>query len=108
MAVGNGKSWKGEGWHGRAEYFDIKTENWTQIADYGNFESRIFGYASVYSAGSFYIIGGWTGEINVTNKIYKLDSQTWKWSEAGKINKARADHSAVFVKKGFKKFLMVI
>lgn len=63
----------------------------------------IFGYASLYSAGSFYIIGGWKSETwsgRVSHDaIYTLDSKTWKWSLAGKINNPRGGHGAVFIQK---------
>ena len=91
-------------WHGRAEYFDVNTENWTKIASYGG-KTWIYGYASLYSAGSFFIIGGWISQIpEATDKIYKVDSKTWTWSEVGEMNGARAEHSAIFVEEGSEKY----
>ena len=70
MVVGNGKS-RVEGWHGKAEYFDVNTDSWTVITSYGGEKhSFIHGYASVYSDGYFYIIGGWRLE-TAQDKIYR-------------------------------------
>ena len=116
MAVGNGKS-HSESWHGKAEYFDVDTDSWTIIDSYGvtsdgGTSSVIYSYASVYSNGYFYIIGGWREAKNEGSEaqhiIYKLDSQTWKWSIAGEMKNKNnegqefAEHSAAFVKTGLK------
>ena len=80
MAAGNGKS-TSEGRSKDTEYYDTETESWIKITEYPAFEI-IFGFASLYSNGYFYIIGGWRYEASnlkqATENIFKLDSQTWQ------------------------------
>ena len=64
--------------------------------------SFIYGYASVFINGNFFIIGGWTtpwaghwGENS--NTIARLDAATWSWSKAGQLNTSRRGHGAIWI-----------
>ena len=62
----------------------------------------IFDYASVYTTGSFYIIGGRDEGMTIQtyDTIYRLEENNWKWSKAGKLNTRRAKHGALLAHKG--------
>ena len=87
----------------KAEYFDANSETWANITDIPIGVKCIYGYATVYSAAGFYIVGGLvqvdavTGGniLNILDRIYRLDSNNWKWSEAGQLNSARYNHGAM-------------
>ena len=56
----------------------------------------IWGYASVFINGNFFIIAGHS-ERGYLNTIARLDSATWSWSRAGQLNTARDRHGAIWV-----------
>ena len=80
--------------HGKAEYFDTASELWIEIEDYP-YSNRIWGFASVFINGNFYIVGGndWVaGDI-----IASLSAETWSWSPVGRLRAARAYHGAIWL-----------
>ena len=58
----------------------------------------------MYYANGFYIIGGtgsglkWVTD-SYFDTIYRLDKNTWKWSEVGRLNTGRIDQGVMFVHK---------
>ena len=58
-------------------------------------QDYITAYASIYIGESFYIIGG-NGPTPIST-IGRLDSTTWSWSFAGKLNAGRSAHSVIEV-----------
>ena len=58
-------------------------------------KDEIYKYASIFLQKSFYIIGGMV-KSEATSTIARLNTDSWKWSSAGNLNKARFDHGAIF------------
>ena len=59
-------------------------------------DEYIWGYASVFINGNFFIVGG-AAKFKSLNTIARLDSATWSWSRAGRLNTARSSHGAIWV-----------
>ena len=59
-------------------------------------------FASVFISGNFFIIGGIADTTassiaDYSSTIARLDSTTWSWSPAGRLNTARHDHGAIWI-----------
>ena len=62
-------------------------------------DSYIYGYASIFIKGNFFIIGGKAdGTGTNSNTIARLNTATWSWSRAGRLNTARRGHGAIWSK----------
>ena len=66
-------------------------------SDYDSVKDEyIWGYASVFINGNFFIIGG-DADRGQSSTIGRLDSATWSWSRAGQFNTARDYFRAIWV-----------
>ena len=75
----------------------------TNLFYFSNIQSvnTLIGYLSnaavLHAQDNFYVFGGYTGRLSVTNVIARLDSKTYQWSMAGQLNTARNYHAAVAI-----------
>ena len=85
--------------HGKAEVFT--DGKWSDIDDHPGGGTQT--YATAYHENKFYYFGGVSGS-NDQDSIACLNSLSWTWSLAGKLQKARRAHSVIVVGN---KFLVV-
>ena len=95
LAVGGRELNEWDPSHSNAEYFDTDKDEWVKISSFP--EDSIFSYVSVFHVDHFYVIGGYINVDVPLNSIKRLDIKNWEWTEAGKLNTARAQHNAIML-----------
>ena len=64
--------------------------------DFDSVKDDIYSYASVFINGNFFIIGGSSDGVVQLSTIARLDSATWLWSRAGRLNTGRSHHGVIW------------
>ena len=85
--------------HVNAEYFDNEKETWVSVDSLPTDATCIRKFASVFFDNGYYVIGGENRYGTLFDRIYRLDKQSWEWSEVGHLNTARIEHDAIFIHK---------
>ena len=67
------------------------------LLSFDSVKDDIWGFASVFINGNFFIIGGYADGLDDSSTIARLDAATWLWSQAGRLNTGRVGHGAIWV-----------